>query len=207
MKVIVISKYSLIREGISSIITKNDNIKIQLICKTIEEAMFTIKNNPTDIIIIDLHKENLAELNFIDEIINSNIRTKFLVLDFQGSNDIFIKALKFGVHAYILGKSNESEIFYAINQVYNGKKYFDSYFVSNMVNGERCENNIELLTVREKEILLEISKGTNNKKIAEKLFITENTVKKHISNIFHKLNVNNRTEIALLTNKYKISDK
>lgn len=207
MKVIVISKYSLIREGISSIITKNDNIKIQLICKTIEEAMFTIKNNPTDIIIIDLHKENLAELNFIDEIINSNLRTKFLVLDFQGSNDIFVKALKFGVHAYILGKSNESEIFYAINQVYNGKKYFDSYFVSNMVNGERCENNIELLTVREKEILLEISKGTNNKKIAEKLFITENTVKKHISNIFHKLNVNNRTEIALLTNKYKISDK
>lgn len=207
MKVIVISKYSLIREGISSIITKNDNIKIQLICKTIEEAMFTIKNNPTDIIIIDLHKENLAELNFIDEIINSNIRTKFLVLDFQGSNDIFVKALKFGVHAYILGKSNESEIFYAINQVYNGKKYFDSYFVSNMVNGERCENNIELLTVREKEILLEISKGTNNKKIGEKLFITENTVKKHISNIFHKLNVNNRTEIALLTNKYKISDK
>lgn len=208
MKVIVISNYSLIREGIVSIISKDENMIIQFAGQTIREAMFTTKNNITDILLFDLHKGNVEELNVIGEIINSGLKVKIIVLDFYGDSEIFVKALKKGVQGYILGNSNEAEILYAINQVHKGKKYFDSYFIDHIINeNSDLPNKLELLTSREREILMEISKGANNKKIAEKLFITENTVKKHISHIFQKLSVNNRTEIALYTNKYGTLNK
>lgn len=157
MDVIVISNYPLIREGISSILSKNKNISIQLICQTIKEALFTIKNNKTDIILIDLHKENMEELNLIDKIIKFGIKTTFIILDFYGDSKFFVEALKIGVQGYILGKSTETEMFYAMNQIYKGRKYFDSYLIANMVNGKiHSSNDLELLTGREREILMEI---------------------------------------------------
>jgi two-component system, NarL family, response regulator len=208
MKVIVISNYSLIREGILSIISKQEDISIQFVGQTIKEAIFLIKGNMNDVILLDIHKENMDELSLITELRDSGVKVKLMVLDFYGDNEIFIKALKNGVQGYILGSSGEEEILYAIVQVYKGKKYFDSYFIDNMVNEKRnlpCQ--LELLTAREREIISEIAKGLSNKRIAEKFLITEYTVKKHVNHIFQKLKINNRTEIALFASKYEIVNK
>lgn len=208
MKVIVISNYSVIREGILSILSKYENISILFVGETVKEAIFIIKSNMVDIILLDIHKDNENELNLISELKASGVNVKSIMLDFNEDNEIFINALKYGVQGYVLGKSNEEEILYAIDQVYKGKKYFDSYFVDFMINeGNGPPNRLHLLTDREKEILAEIAMGFSNRKIAEKLSITEHTVKKHISHIFDKLSLSERTEVVLYANKYGMMNK
>lgn len=203
MRVVVISKYSLIREGMLSIISKWENVSIQFVGQRIEEAVSLIKNNEVDIILLDIQKENEEELDLIGDLNNLRVKAKFIILDFYGDNKIFVKALKNGVQGYMLGNSSEMEMMYGIEQVYKGKKHYDSYFIDYMINEiENLPNKLELLTAREKEILMEIAKGVNNKKIAEKFLITEHTVKKHINHILNKLNVTNRTEVALYVNKH-----
>ena len=83
----------------------------------------------------------------------------------------------------------------------SGKKSYETSLIEVVVNS-KTESNIEKLTKRECEVLKEMSKGLNNKEIGENLFITECTVKKHVSNIFQKLNIRNRQEaIIYVSNK------
>lgn len=208
MKIIIVSNNPIIREGITSIISKYDDISIQFIAETIKEAMFMIKSNKADIILLDIHSENEEELDLIKDLMISEATIKSIVLDFYGNKDLFVKALKSGVQGYILGKSNEEELLYAMEHVYKGKKYFDSYFVDSIINTNNdLPNKLELLTAREMEILTEVAKGLSNRKISEKFFITEHTVKKHINHIFYKLNIGDRTEAALYVNKYRLLNK
>ncbi|AKN31963.1 LuxR family transcriptional regulator [Clostridium carboxidivorans P7] len=208
MKIIIISNYSVIREGIVTLISKFDNLFIQFVGETIKESMFMIKSNMADIILLDLNKDNEDELHLISELISSGKDIKVIIVDFYENNEFFVKALKSGVQGYVLGKSNEEEILYAIERVYEGKKYFDSYFVDSIINKDTdLPNKLELLTNREREILIEVAKGLSNPKISEKFFITENTVKKHINHILNKLNIKDRTEAALYWNRYVLMNK
>lgn len=202
MRIIVVSSYAVIREGIVSIISKQEKMSVQFVGETIKEAMVMIKGSMADVVLMDVHGEDKEDLKVISEIKDLGSNTKLMILDFYGDNETFVKALKYGVQGYVLGKSNEEELLYAIDQIYRGKKYYDSYFIESMMNEEKSSSDkLELLTHREREILIEISKGLSNKKISEKFYITEHTVKKHINHIFEKLGIRDRTEAALYAYK------
>lgn len=208
MKIIVVSKYSVIREGITAVMSKHSDITIQFACESIKQAMLMIKGNMTDVVLLDINKDNEEELNLISELRTSGVKIVSIILDFNGDNELFIKALKCGVQGYVLGTSDENEIIYAIEQVFKGKKYYDSYFIDHMIKENNdFPNKLELLTIREREILMEIAKGLSNQKIANKFSITENTVKKHIGHIFEKLNISDRTQAALYANKNGIVNR
>jgi two-component system, NarL family, response regulator len=134
MKIIVISSYAVLREGIVSVISKHKEITVQFAFETVKDAMFMIKSNMTDVVLLDIHEDNREELNLINELRASGVRIKVVILDFYGDNEFFIDSLKCGVQGYILGKSNEEEIIYAIDQINKSKKYFDSYFVDCRIN-------------------------------------------------------------------------
>lgn len=132
MKIIVISSYDAIREGIVSMLSKQDNISIQFVCETIKDSMVRIKMETTDIILLDIHNDNEEELELIRDLRTSETNIKWIILDFYGNSILFIKSLNCGVQGYILGKSTEKEILHGINQIYHGKKYFDPYFVNSV---------------------------------------------------------------------------
>ena len=197
MKTIVISNQTIIREGIVAIISKHDSVSVEFVGQRIEEVIPVIKADIAEVILLDINKENEKEINVIENLRELGLNTKILVVDFYGDKNLFIKSLKCGVKGYILGKSTEEEIMYAIEQVNKGKKYFDSYFVDNMINeNNELPNRLELLTVREREILVQVASGLSNGRISEKFSITEFTVKKHITHIFEKLGISDRSEVA-----------
>lgn len=134
MKIIVISNYAVLREGIVSVISKHQDITVQFAFETVKDAMFMIKSNMADVVLLDIHDDNREELSLINDLRASGARIKVVILDFYGDNELFIDSLKCGVQGYILGKSNEEEIIYAIDQINKGKKYFDSYFVDCRIN-------------------------------------------------------------------------
>ena len=204
MNAIIISKYALIREGLYSIISKNNNI-ISFVGETLRQAKGLIIENQIDIIFCDLNELNKTELLLIKELKENKIKSKFIIIDFTKNKELFVEAIKFGVEGYILGTSNETEIIHIIDQVSKGRKYFDAYFIDSMINQNSNETEgIEQLTAREKEILCAIGKGMSNRKISEEFYISEHTVKKHINHIFEKLNMKDRTQAALYINKFAI---
>ncbi|MFL0198432.1 LuxR C-terminal-related transcriptional regulator [Clostridium sp. WILCCON 0269] len=207
MRIIILSSYTLIRDGIYSVISRCNRADVMLVGETLKEAVPLIKSSKINIVLFDLRQQNKDELLLIKEMKNSGVKSKFIMLDFNEDKNIFVEAIKCGVEGYILGKSDEVEFLYTINQVYKGKKYYDSYFIDCMIRENTIEPvRVEQLTPREKEILCEIGKGLPNQEISKKLHISENTVKKHTTHIFDKLNVRDRTQVALYVNRCRMLD-
>lgn len=202
MRAVIISNYALIREGLYSIVSKYNDMNIEPASESIEKSITIIKEGVIDMVFLDLHEQNESELLLIKEIKEARVRSKFIILDFNNNKDLFVKAIRCGVDGYILAKSNEVEILHIVEQISRGKKYFDAYFIDTMINDDNVEpDGVDHLTPREREILCEIGKGMSNRKISEKFFISEHTVKKHINHIFDKLNIRDRTRAALYANK------
>jgi len=208
MRGIIISSYALIREGLSSILSRCNVIKVNLLTETVKETINTIIEEEIDIVFIDLHEKNYEDLLLIKRMKENGVKSKFVILDFNNKKEFFVEAIKCGVEGYILGSSNESEILHVIDQIKRGKKYYDACFIDSMINENEIEPEaVNELTAREKEVLYEIGKGMSNCKISEKFFISENTVKKHINHIFDKLNIKDRTQAALYANGCEIFNK
>jgi len=129
MKLAIVSNYELIRKGLFSIITRCNNMKINLSVETLNEAIPLIEKEEIDVVFLHLYENNKDELMLIKEMKERGILTRFIILDFDGNKEFFLKAIKCGVEGYILGESNEIEILHAINQIYKGKKHYSDYFV------------------------------------------------------------------------------
>lgn len=208
MKAIIVSNYALIREGLASILSRFKNININLVVESINQAISNIKEGEVELVFLDLNNNNEGDLELIKEIKSCGGRCKFIVIDFNNSKELFVRAIKCGVEGYILGKINEVEIMHVTEQICRGKKYYDAFFIDSVINEETVEaDSLEQLTAREREILCEIARGMSNREIAKKFYISEHTVKKHINHIFDKLNIRDRTQAALFANSCGIVGK
>ena len=191
MKAIIISESLVIRKGVSQVLANEESIE------SVDEGYMCrdIKKGSYDLVIFDLNKNTKQYLDCIRQL-KERSNAKVMVLDFYEDPRMFSKCMKLGVDSYILANIEGEGIRYAAKLLSRGKKYFDSDLVENYMKKDNLEE-IRELTRREKEILICISKGKTNHEISTDLCITEHTVKKHISNIFEKLNLRDRTHAAL----------
>ena len=200
MNILIVSEAFVIREYMEYFFKDlledvNVNVKRTLRETTKDELL------QTDFILIDIHNDIVKDLKIIDYIKLKNKKLKVLVIDRNKNKNTFIKVLDYGFEGYITDTIEKDEFIFLINKVLSGKKSYETDLIEVVVNS-KTESNIEKLTKRECEVLKEMSKGLNNKEIGENLFITECTVKKHVSNIFQKLNIRNRQEaIIYVSNK------
>ena len=202
MTISIISKYPVICNGIKTLLT--DKYKINTFSSVAE-----FKNNIHDInsssdilVIYTLFFNNLNDINTIIKLNNSNI--KLLIIDFNQTKDFFLQISKQNISGYLLGTFLKEDLEYALHKISTGNCFFDctpenitDASLSNNIFGTYKENTNSLLTKRELEILTQLSNGYSNFEIACNLNISENTVKKHISNIFIKINVKDRSQAII----------
>ena len=209
MKISILCKYPVIHEGIKSILKeKYQNItsfcSIDDCFKSLDDAEDSlIADTENTILIITLFKEDLKIIDNILAIKNHYTRLKLLVIDFNESKDMFFKVSKLNVDGYMLGTFAKEDISYALHKISTGSKFYDRELLYRLVEDESAatitgKNHLgSPLTRRELEILSQLSNGLSNFEIAKNLNISENTVKKHISNIFIKINVKDRTQAII----------
>ena len=151
---------------------------------------------------------NMNGIEVLRELRKKNNSTKVLVLTVHGEDDYFIRAISNGADGYILKDSDINELKQAINIILKGESYIQSSLLpildSDMVESKDEKEKLESLTKREMEILKRIADGMLNKEIAVCLNISERTVKNHISNIFKKIDVSDRTQAAVFAIKNHI---
>lgn len=205
MKVLIVDDHPLVCSGIKNILISEVDIENVEQANDIKTAMESMSTQAFDLALVDMRLKNENGLDFISYAKANYPNSKFMILSSSSSPSDFERAIQAGVDGYILKDAFPEDIVYAVKAVLRGRKYFDPVFMErkNFLIDQNSQGftTDSTLSHREKEILDCLGKGLNNKSIAHKLYISENTVKKHISSILAKLNLEDRTQAALYVNK------
>ena len=206
VKVLVVDDEKLIVKGLKFSL-EQDDMEVECAYDG-EEALEYAKNNQYDIILLDINMPNLDGLQVLDIIKSQKMKCKVIILTIHNEIDYLIKALDKGCDGYILKDSDFDTLKKAIMTVYKGETYIEPSLVP-LLNVRLAERDVmkdrtNELTRREIEVLRMIAAGSSNKEIASVLNISERTVKNHISNIFKKIDVSDRTQAAVFAIKNDI---
>lgn len=201
IKIMLVDDHVLIREGIKQLLEFDGTMKIIEQAGDGEECLEKLKKVKPDILLLDINMPNVNGIDTLEEIKKRNLPVKVLMLTVHSEIEYLIKAVDIGADGYILKDSGSEELKKAIHSILDGESYIQSSLIpalnSRLVNRDIDKEKIASLTKRECEILIQIASGRFNKEIATTLDITERTVKNHISSIFKKIDVSDRTQAAV----------
>ncbi|MDB5013382.1 MAG: DNA-binding response regulator [Daejeonella sp.] len=200
IKVVIIEDQKELREMLAVLInTSNDFISLSEF-ENAEDALVSIPLLSPDVVLVDIHLPGQSGIDCVKQLKSTYTGTKFLMCTSLEDTDSIFNALKAGADGYISKSSSSIKILEAITDVFNGGAPMSSQIARKVVTyfqptGEKKLNlELEKLSNREKEILQYLSKGYRYKEISGLLFINIETVRKHIHNIYEKLQVNSRTD-------------
>ena len=197
MKIIIADDHPLVRQGLASLISMESDMELIGECSNVQEELSMIDEKKPDLAIIDLKlgKESGLEIVSADK----ERKCKYVILTSSAAYADFKKSEEVNVDGYVLKEALPEELLYALRLVGRGRKYYDPVLLE-----YKLQEGNDNLTLREKEVLQKLGQGLNNQEIADELFISENTVKKHVSQILAKLNLHDRTQAALYANNMNI---
>ena len=208
IRVMLADDHVLIREGIRQLLEFDGTIEVVAEVNDGEECLNRITDILPDLLLLDINMPKKKGIEVLSEIRRNNLPVKVLMLTVHNEVDYLIKAVDLGVDGYIVKDSGSAELKKAINCIINGEKYIQPNLIpglnKRLVARDTDKDKIALLTKREMEVLIQVASGMFNKEIANSLNISERTVKNHISNIFKKIDVNDRTQAAVFAIKNDI---
>lgn len=200
--------------GIKQLLELQSDYQVVGIASNGDDAIKRLADARVDVVLMDMNMPELDGVAAIQQLMASNPNLKILALTGYDDPDLIFRAMKNGAKGYILKTMVTSQLIAAIEEVLNGKvylpptlatKFFDE-FQSRIGKSGRPDPNkqalLGYLTSREKEVLKLLTEGITYKGVADKLVISETTVKTHVNNIFQKLQVNDRTQAVLYALRY-----
>lgn len=204
MNILIVDDHPLVYSGLRNILMSDDDIDEVMQANDIKTGLELMKRYTFALALVDMRLKEESGIDFIIEAKAKYPNCKYVVLSSSSAAGDFDNAMQANVDGYILKDAFPDDIMYAVKSVIRGRKYFDPMFLEKMSKSRMAENSsrsTNLLSPRETEILGCLGKGMSNKDIADALFISENTVKKHVSRILTKLDFSDRTQAALFFSK------
>ena len=209
--ILIADDHSLMRQGLKQIIELEDDMKVISQATNGEEAIEMTKRLKPDVILMDINMPIKNGLQAIKELKEDNVSSKIIVLTIHEDREYLFKTLQMGAEGYVLKDAESGILISAIRSVFKGQNYIQPNMTRELVKEftritkhDKVKSQESSLTEREIEVLELIAEGMLNKQIAKALFISEKTVKNHVSNIFKKLNVCDRTQAAIYALKHNI---
>ena len=201
IKIMIADDHSMIREGLKSLLELEGDIQVVAEAEDGVDCLEKLKICTPDVLLLDINMPRKNGLEVLQTLKSSKSKVKVLVLTVHNEVEYLMKAVDIGVDGYILKDSESAELKKAIFSIVEGGNYIQPSLIpalnSKMIEKNRDEGKIESLTKRELEVLKLLAVGMYNKEVAEKLNISERTVKNHVSNIFKKIEVTDRTQAAV----------
>ena len=208
IKVMIADDHSLIREGIKQLLEFDGSIEVIAEASNGVDCLEKLENINPDVLLLDINMPEKNGLEVLEEIKKNDYEVKVLILTVHNELEYLLKAIDIGVNGYILKDSESAELKKAIQAVLSGENYIQASLIpalnNRLANRDIDKDKIDSLTSRELEVLIQVANGMFNKEIATSLNISERTVKNHISNIFKKIDVSDRTQAAVFAIKNNI---
>lgn len=208
IKVMIADDHALMREGIKQLLEFDGEIEVIAEANDGEECLEKLKTVNPEVLLLDINMPKKNGIEVLENIRSQNLKVKVLILTVHNEIEYLLKAVDIGVDGYILKDSESAELKRAIITVLEGESYIQSSLIpalnSRLIARDVDKEKIESLTKRELEVLVQVANGMFNKEIANTLKISERTVKNHLSNIFRKIDVSDRTQAAVFAIKNDI---
>lgn len=201
IKVLIADDHAVVREGLRALIATEPGMEVAGEAEDGIEAVFKARSLQPDVILMDLVMPRKDGLEAISEIKQQNPEARVLVLTSFAEDEMVFPAIKSGALGYLLKDSSPQELLQAIRDVYRGESFLHPTIARKLIRELRQPSDLppaeEPLTEREVDVLKLVARGLTNQEIAQKLFVSERTVRTHVSNILGKLHLANRTQAAL----------
>lgn len=204
IRIAIADDHTIFRDGLRRLLTLEGDFEIVAEAQDGTEVMDILRDKEPDILLLDLKMPGLDGLSLLQRIQTQKIKTKIIVLTASDDEGEYVQAMRYGTSGIVLKQTATELLLKSIRKVYEGEIWLDSkttaavmrQFASPSDPGPR-ERDKPRLSNREREIVALVAQGFKNKEIAERMFISEQTVKNHLHNIFDKLGVSDRLELAL----------
>lgn len=205
IEVMIADDHILMREGIKQLLEFDGNIRVIAEAGNGSECLEKLKVFHPDVLLLDINMPEINGMEVLKKVKADKVDSKILMLTVHNEVEYLLRALDIGVDGYIMKDSESSELKKAIYMILDGKRYIQPNLIPEL-NAKLASMDVErdklrFLTKREKEVLVQVASGMSNKEIAINLDISERTVKNHISNIFKKIDVSDRTQAAVFAIK------
>lgn len=205
--IFIIDHYAILRAGLCMLINSHPRMQVIGEAGNAQEALASLPQLQPDILLLHIYQDGEMSLSLLSQIRDFTDRTKILVLTEADRTEFHQRAVKLGVIGLVYKEQDSTILLKAIEKVFAGEAWLDrsitATVLSEMSRGKDARSTdpevlkIESLTEREKDVIALVGKGLHNKQIAAQLFISEKTVRYHLTSIFSKLEISDRFELAL----------
>ncbi|QKQ77939.1 response regulator transcription factor [Nostoc sp. TCL240-02] len=211
IKVLLVDDQGLIRQGLRALLELEPDLEIVGEAENGEQAINLVAEFQPDVLLLDIRMPIMDGVAATKEIQKRFPTTKILVLTTFDDDEYVSAALQNGAMGYLLKDTPSEELAVAIRAVYKGytqlgpgivKKLLTQFSNGTPIHSTPVPSTLTELTPREKEVLRLIATGASNREIAQELYISEGTVKNHVTNILNTLNLRDRTQAAIWANTY-----
>ncbi len=218
--IVIIDDHQLFREGVKRILDFEPTFQVVAEGDDGEQALALIEQHKPDVVIMDINMPNLNGIEATKQLIDTYPDTKVIILSIHDDESYVTHALKTGATGYLLKEMDADSLVEAVKVVAEGGSYLHPRVTHNLVKEFRrlavasgqsvsahsqvtmeVRRPLHLLTRRECEVLQLLTDGRSNRGIGDDLYISEKTVKNHVSNILQKMNVNDRTQAVVVAIK------
>lgn len=194
IRIIIADDHPVVREGLAAMLATQPDFEVIAEVGTGTEAVAESVAQKPDVVLMDLEMPALDGVEAIRQLREANSAVQVVVLTAFDTDDRIVGAIEAGAQGYLLKGAPRVEIFEAIRVVSAGGALIPPVVASKLLRRVRDAQRPDALTPREKEVLALVTEGLSNAEIGERLFVSERTVKFHVSSILAKLEAKNRTE-------------
>ena len=195
--IVVVDDHPVVREGLTAMLSTQEDMHVVAEASTGGEAVSLSRTHKPDVMVVDLQLPDMDGVEAIEKINKERPDSRFLVLTSYDTDDRVLHAVRAGAQGYLLKGVPKEELFHAVRTIHQGGSLLGPGVAPKLLSQVQAgpsERTIDRLSERELEILSLVADGFRNKEIASHLFISERTVKFHVSVVFQKLAVSSRTE-------------
>lgn len=201
VKIMIADDHSMIREGLKNLLELDGDIQVIAEAVDGEDCLEKLQLVKPDVLLLDINMPKKNGLEVLKSLKSRRSKLKVLVLTVHNETEYLMKAVDIGVNGYVLKDSESAELKKAIFTVADGETYIQPSLIpalnAKMIETNKDAEKIKSLTKRELDVLILLAVGMFNKEVGKRLEISERTVKNHVSNIFKKLGVTDRTQAAV----------
>jgi len=203
VSIVVADDHPIVLHGVTDILRSNPDLNVVTVCSDGATALEAIRKWSPNVAVLDISMPKLTGLDVLASIAADSLSTKVVLLAATASDEQIVRAIARGVRGIVLKEEAPTELVRCVRAVAKGDKWLPMALVNAALERETKRQSTsqrltELLTIREREVVLLVADGLSNKEVARKLELSEGTVKLHLHNVYQKLRVNNRTTLAAL---------
>jgi len=202
INLVLVDDHPLVLKGLEMLLSTQEDFMILACCTDGEQALQAIRQYTPDILVLDLRMPGMDGLTVLRKLRQENRLVKVTILAGELSNNETLEAIRLGVRGVVLKEMAPHLLIQCLYKVYAGGEWVEkrsfSRALDHMVQREAgIRQATDLLTPREIELVCQVTKGFDNRQIAQALYISEGTVKVHLHHIFEKLGIRNRVALAM----------